>query len=139
MGAFRGAPWEGTKPSHWRVGPDTPFFEPRFGIFGKSRANGVAILGRRHMKELELTWPRVLRVWWLFMWRAVLGGFVFGGIAGFVLGFFGVLAGMSLETIQLVSGALGLLIGIGWAIMVVRMALRKRYGDFRIVLVPREG
>jgi ABC-type uncharacterized transport system permease subunit len=73
------------------------------------------------------------------MWRAVVGGFAFGGIAGSVPGFFGALAGMSLETIQLVSGALGLLIGIGWAIMVVRMARRKRYGDFRIVLVPREG
>jgi ABC-type uncharacterized transport system permease subunit len=107
--------------------------------FSENRVNGVAILGRRHMKELELTWPRVLRVWWLFMWRAVLGGFVFGGIAGFVLGFFGALAGMTMETIQLFSGALGLLIGIGWAIMVVRMALGKRYGDFRIVLVPREG
>ena len=91
------------------------------------------------MQELEASWSRALRVWWLIMWRGSLGGLVFGAIAGFVLGFFGALAGMSLEMIQLASAILGGIIGIVWFVIVVRMALRKRYGDFRIALVPREG
>ncbi len=91
------------------------------------------------MQELEASWPRVLRVWWLIVWRGALGGFVFGGIAGFVLGFVGAIAGVSMEMIQLGSGILGLVIGLGWALLVVRMALRKRYGDFRLALVPRDG
>jgi hypothetical protein len=88
------------------------------------------------MQELEPTWSRALRIWWLLLWRGILGAALIGAVAGFVVGFIGGLTGVPTATITLVSGILGGLIGIGWAIVVVRMALRKRYGDFRIVLVP---
>ena len=89
------------------------------------------------MQELEATMSRALRVWWLIVWRGIVGASVIGAVAGFVLGFAGTLAGMPPATITLTSGILGGIIGIVWMIVVVRMALRKRYGDFRIALVPR--
>ena len=39
------------------------------------------------MQELEATWGRVLRVWWLIVWRSILGAIVIGGVAGGILGF----------------------------------------------------
>jgi hypothetical protein len=36
----------------------------------------------------------------------------------------------------MVSSVLGAVIGALWGIVVVSMALKKRYGDFRIALVP---
>jgi hypothetical protein len=91
------------------------------------------------MQELDPTLSRALRVWWLIMWRATLGALALGAVAGAVLGFVGALAGLPMASIQLAGGILGGLIGIGWMIVVVRMALRKRYGEFRIALVPHDN
>jgi len=44
--------------------------------------------------------------------------------------------GWPLETISTTASAVGALSGIVWSTFVVRMALRKKYGDFRLALVP---
>ena len=86
------------------------------------------------MQELEVTFSRVMSVWWLCIWRAALGGFVFGGIAGFIVGFaFGILRLPLDPVFPTIAGGI---IGFVWFIVVVRMALRKKYRNFRIALLP---
>jgi hypothetical protein len=89
------------------------------------------------MQELEVTWGRVISVWWLLAWRGTLGAVLIGAVVGFIIGFIGALAGVQQETITSLSTIAGAIVGLGWAIVVVQMGLRKRYGDFRLALVPR--
>jgi len=61
------------------------------------------------------------------MWRGILGGWVAGGVAGFMWTLIiGNLQG---------AGLAGLIAGVVWGIYVIRMALCKKYSDFRIALV----
>ena len=89
------------------------------------------------MQELEVTWGRVLSVWWLIVWRGTVGGMALGLVGGFVAGFICDVIG-HVEWAGLAGGVTGLLLGVPWALVVIRMALKKRYADFRIALVPRE-
>jgi hypothetical protein len=90
------------------------------------------------MNELEITWPRVVRVWWLLLWRGLLGGVVLGALAGFLIGFGGVNFGAwTVQTITAVASGAGYLVGLVWALIVVRMALKKRYSEFRLALLPQ--
>jgi hypothetical protein len=76
-----------------------------------------------------------MRVWWLFVWRTAVGGFVFAFIVGFIAGFLNAVLGKPLE-----GGVLGAVLGwvasMIWSTFVIRMALKKHYSDFKIVLVP---
>ena len=74
----------------------------------------------------ELTLQRLLSVYWLVVWRGHLGGFVTGGIVGFVW----VMLGGSVGS----SGLAGGMAGVVWSFFVLQMAFRKKYHDFRIVL-----
>jgi uncharacterized membrane protein YdjX (TVP38/TMEM64 family) len=86
------------------------------------------------MEELEVTFSRVLSVWWLLFWRAALGSVLLGGIAGFIIGIgFGILHKPLEPIFPTVAGGI---VGFIWFFLVVRMALRKKYRDFRIALVP---
>ena len=89
------------------------------------------------MQELEASWGRVLRVWWLMTWRSILGAIVIGGVAGGILGFVIGILQLPVEIIAVGGPILGAVIGLVWWVVVVRMALRKKYSDFRIALVPR--
>lgn len=89
------------------------------------------------MQEMEITWSRVAAVWWLIAWRAGLGGALIGAVLGFVIGFVGAALGASLQGITITSSLVGALVGLFWSLVVVRMALRKQYGDFRLALVAR--
>ena len=88
------------------------------------------------MPELDITWGRVIRVWWLIAWRGVLGAFLFGASFGFIVGVVGAVTRTTGPVTAAIAGVGGGLIGVLWAIMVVRMALRKQYGEFRLALVP---
>jgi hypothetical protein len=88
----------------------------------------------QELQELEVTFSRVISVWWLLVWRSMLGAVVFGGIAGFIVGVaFGVL---QLPFDSRFPGIAGAIAGFVWFIVVVRMALRKKYETFRIALLP---
>ncbi|HEX5472453.1 MAG TPA: hypothetical protein VFW73_11230 [Lacipirellulaceae bacterium] len=99
--------------------------------------------GGTDMKELEITWERIVRIWWLIAWRTVLGSvvisFVLGGIAGAVFGFIAARSGVPRQSFVSTARFIGLLVGvltwIVWGIVVVRMAFRKKYGDFRLALI----
>ena len=73
-----------------------------------------------------------MRVWWLLTWRGFCGAVLFG----FPIGFLGSWAGMSSDTIRWC----GVIAAVPWGVLVLRMALRKRYGrhgdGFRLALVP---
>jgi hypothetical protein len=88
------------------------------------------------LQELEITWERVLSVWWLIVWRGVVGALSIGFVVGFILGAIMGAAGVPLETIQSVSSIVGLVIGLVWGIVVTWMALLKQYKGFRLALVP---
>ncbi len=88
------------------------------------------------MQELDPTWGRVMSVWWLLAWRTMVGAVLLGGAVVFVFGAITALADWPADKIQSVSAVLGGVIGALWGIVVVRMALKKQYGDFRIALVP---
>jgi hypothetical protein len=84
---------------------------------------------------LELTLGRLFRIYWTFIWRSLLGslvvGFALGFVAGFLLGLFG-----AKGHIPAVSGGLGAIGGAVWSFFCLKMALARRYRDFRIILVP---
>jgi len=69
-------------------------------------------------------------------------GFIFGGIAGFVIGLIEAVIGASREeaiSASRVAGSVaGVLVGLTCTIVAVRMALGKRYSDFRLALLPQE-
>ena len=89
------------------------------------------------MSELEATPRRVLSVWWLLAWRAAAGAGLLGGIGGIIVGVVTIAIGHR-EWGPWTSAALGYLLSFPWSFVVVGMALRKRYRNFRIVLVPTE-
>ena len=38
------------------------------------------------MQELKITWERVARVWWLLVWRGLLGGWILAVVLAFLIG-----------------------------------------------------
>jgi hypothetical protein len=88
------------------------------------------------MQELAVTWQLVVRIWWLIAWRGALGGFILGAVLGAVIGFIEGAIGLSGRTITISGTVAGWFAGLAWGLVVVRMALRKKYADFRLALVP---
>ncbi|TWC00846.1 uncharacterized protein DUF4339 [Bradyrhizobium macuxiense] len=105
--------------------------------FGRSASIGGGPAADK-IQELDITLGRLLRIYWLFIWRSLLGsvaiGFVLGLVIGFVLGALGEPRAM----IKTVTGPVGAIAGLIWSIVCLRMALEKKYSDFRIALVPRD-
>jgi multisubunit Na+/H+ antiporter MnhE subunit len=89
------------------------------------------------MQEVEITIGRLLRIGWLFVWRATIGGAIAGGIVGFVIGLVMGAAGSPREHLTLITSLAGLAAGTIWSLVVLKMALEKRYQDFRIALIAR--
>lgn len=92
------------------------------------------------MIELEITWQRVLRVWWSYLWRNILVmivsmicGAIVGGIIGFILGSFGV----SVTVIKIVCAPIGFVIGLVLSVIPMWLILGKDFGEFRLVLAAK--
>jgi hypothetical protein len=97
-------------------------------------------IGERDMQELPVTRDRVLAVWWLVVWRWVVGSFVLGSIVSVTTILVQVWAGTwrPSESPSGLGTFVALLASVLWLLVVVRMALRKRYREFRLVLVAAE-
>jgi hypothetical protein len=107
------------------------------GCFGRGKGEPeLCPAGLGGMNETEITWPRVLSVWWLLTWRTLVGALLISFATGFVIGFLGELSGWPKFQSTLASALVGWIAGLAWAVMVTRMALSKRYGDFRLTIVP---
>lgn len=87
------------------------------------------------MQELELTWNRTMRMWWLLFWRALVGAVILGFVLGFVVGVILAIVGYP-QYIILISSIVSYFGGLIWSAFVLRMMLRKKYSDFRLALIP---
>jgi hypothetical protein len=108
--------------------------EPSFA--GNDVSHSVPAGHRR--QELEVNLGRLLRIYWLLIWRSVLGSLVIGFVLGFIVGLVLRVLGVPLTQIRTISGMVGIVGGAVWALFCLKMALEKKYRDFRIILVPRE-
>lgn len=91
--------------------------------------------------EVEITWRRTIRIWWSYLWRhviaivaAMFAGGIVGGIIGFVMG----ALGADVRLIQIIALPVGLVIGLGFSIVPLKMILGKNFGEFRLVLIKNE-
>jgi membrane associated rhomboid family serine protease len=89
------------------------------------------------MREVEITVGRLVGICWLLMWRAAIGGFVIGAVIGFIIGFVMGATGFAKGQIAVVTSLAGLIVGLVWTVVVVKMMLQKQYRDFRIALIER--
>jgi hypothetical protein len=87
------------------------------------------------MKDVEPSWPQVVSVWWLIVWRGTLGGLLSSVGAGFVVGIVTVAAHAPPHEMAILSLGGGALIGVIWQMIAIRMALQKRYHDFHLAIV----
>ena len=90
--------------------------------------------------ELEITWGRVVRIWWAYLWRnliavlvAMLIGALIGGILGAILG----AAEVPPQTINIVVAPIASILGLAISIFPMKMILGKDFGEFRLVLVKK--
>ena len=89
------------------------------------------------MQEREITWKRVASVWWLIAWRGLLGGWILAVVLAFLIGEAGGRLGLDFPTVAAVATALSWLAGLAWGLLVVQMALKKNYKEFRLALVAK--
>lgn len=117
--------------------PITPDSKPDFKPPGpRPPAPGSAAAAR----ELPVTWGRVIRVWWAYLWRSILvaiGATVIGMVVGGVIGMGLGIVGISPEMIAMITTPIGLIIGIIVSIFPIKMILNKDFGDFRLALMER--
>jgi len=109
------------------IGAGVAFAVSRMSLAKRYLGFRIALLpDRADGPELSITNRRVLSFWWLLVWRATLG-------AG-VIGFLGSLATPLLPAKHAVQAVVVVAI-LAWEFAMLRMALTKRYRDFRIVLI----
>jgi hypothetical protein len=89
------------------------------------------------LQELEITWERIMRVWWLLVWRGLLGGWILAVALAFLVGEAGGRLGIDFPTVAAAATALSWLAGLAWGLFVVKMALKKNYKEFRLALVKK--
>ncbi|KAA8985523.1 hypothetical protein [Halospina sp. K52047b] len=91
--------------------------------------------------ELDVTWQRVVKVWWAYLWRSLLAmvaAMILGAIVGFVMGLVLGAAGVGPDTIQLITAPIGGVIGLLISIIPMKLILGKDFGEFRLVLTSNE-
>jgi len=88
------------------------------------------------MEEQEVNLETVLSIWWAWAWRflifSMLGGAVFGGIGGFIVGATG-----HPEMGGSVGALMGFIVGIPISIWTLKTALRIKYRGCSLALVRR--
>lgn len=91
--------------------------------------------------ELEITWKRVIKIWWAFFWRNILIvilSTIAGFIIGFSLSFAGRLFGSPEGTVSLFRQVLSIAVGLALSLLPVKWILGKDFGEFRLVLLHKE-
>lgn len=83
------------------------------------------------------TWDRVIQIWWSIVWRQAVFGLVAGIGLGFIGGFLAAFAGRP-DLATLVAMVLGWLGSIPLSVVVLRIALKKKYEEFSLKIVENE-
>lgn len=90
--------------------------------------------------ELDVTWGRLMRIWWAWFWRslvasavaapvAYLGGLWFGALVN--------LLGLPVWLGGLLGGAAGVILGLLVSLLTLSQILGRNFGDFRLVLLEK--
>jgi hypothetical protein len=87
------------------------------------------------MQELEPTWQRALSVWWLILWRGIVGSVLLSIAIIALVDALAALIGIESKALNMIGALVVWLGSIVWGVVVVRMALQKRYRDFRLTLI----
>ena len=87
------------------------------------------------MEQVEVSWTRIAKIYWLVLWRGMLFGVLGTLIAGFLLPV--VLSPFDVSEVVFVWSArvVGALIGVIVGMVVFRMLFDKMFTDFEVVLV----
>lgn len=88
------------------------------------------------MQEVELTWGRVLHFFWAIVWRSFAIGIPFAIIMGMVSGAIIAMMGLPNFTVSPWFTTVETLIFLPLYPVILRGALRAKFSDFRIALVP---
>jgi cation transporter-like permease len=91
------------------------------------------------MERLDLTRAEATKIWWAFMWRALLGFILTGAFAGAGFGFIGHFLGLDPLSLVNVASLVGLLLGVLVSFEVFFRVLKKRFRDFEIAIIARES
>jgi len=87
------------------------------------------------MEEIDMSWRRVVSVWWLILWRSVLGGGVIGAIVGGLVGFIMGLLHYPMDQLVLAVRIVVLPFALAWGVFILRTAFKKRYSGFRLAVI----
>ena len=99
------------------------------------------------MVELEVSWTRVFAVYWLCLWRSLVVNLLLGAVLTFPISIIAAKiyfesGGTDFQTAKqlglLFSLPITIPLGFCWTMNVFRMALKKKYRDFRIVLISND-
>lgn len=93
------------------------------------------------MERLEPTRALALKVWWAFIWRAVLLTMAGGFLLGVVFGLLGALLGLGVDALSGLAGFLGLVLGAVVSVEVMFRILKKKFAGFELALLhdPERG
>ncbi|PJB23140.1 MAG: hypothetical protein CO113_18860 [Elusimicrobia bacterium CG_4_9_14_3_um_filter_62_55] len=90
------------------------------------------------MERLEPTRQLALKIWWAFIWRAVIIAVLGGFAVGVVFGALSVAIRVDPQALNGVSGLLGLGIGAVVSIEVMFRILKKKFNGFEIALLTTD-
>jgi len=90
------------------------------------------------MERIEPTRGIALKVWWAFIWRAVLFALLAGFVVGLAVGLVAAVLRLTTEQISPIAGFFGIVIGAAVSIEVMYRLLRKKFSGFEIAIVKRE-
>ncbi len=88
------------------------------------------------MEPVELNRTILLRIWWAYTWRALLGAIVLGVGVALLGGSAIIMLGADRGYLPAVS-LLSTIVSTIWSIYAFRRVLSKDFGDFRISLTRR--
>jgi len=93
--------------------------------------------GIKDMQTVEVTWKRVMKVWWSIFWRIQIFMFPITFVQGFITLFIGKFFGIGRDTASNITLMPFLLIFIVVTFFIIKRVLRLQYSDFRIALIAK--
>jgi len=89
---------------------------------------------RASQPRTGFSWDRIIQIWWSIVWRQAVFGLVAGAALGFIGGFLAGVAGRA-DLATLVGLIFAWLGSIPLSVVVLRIALKKKYEDFSLKIV----
>ncbi len=87
------------------------------------------------MQEIELSFQRLIKIWWGLAWRYLIFMALAGFVAGFLTPFLGLAASSYRDLVATLLLILCSVISICVSIWIIKSVITKRFSDFRIALI----